>query len=63
VGDKARILLTYNYFLDINFIEGEVMQISTTADKTGHFLIDILPEEQVSNKKLLDQLTGTDFIF
>lgn len=62
-GDKARILFTYNSFIDINFIEGEVMQLSTTTDKSGYFLIGIIPENDFSSKKLLDQLTGTAFVF
>lgn len=62
-GDKARVLFTYNSFIDINFIEGEVMQLSTTADKSGYFLIGIIPENDFSSKKLLDQLTGTAFVF
>jgi len=39
------------------------MQLSTTADKSGYFLIGIIPENDFSFKKLMDQLTGIAFVF
>lgn len=62
-GDKARILFTYNSFLDINFIEARVRYLSATADDQGLFLVGIFPQDMISSKGIPDRLTGTVFVF
>jgi hypothetical protein len=69
LGNDKRSILTsirsfsYNSFLDINFIEARVRYLSGTVDDQGLFLVGIYPQDMISSKEGVDQLTGTAFIY